>query len=331
MVLDQGVGELVLLGVGVFDIADRVRDLLDRGRDAFIALAADADGPLHRGVVADLRLPLGRDLGEIVGEDEGRARAVRAIDRVDVGVGQLQVAVQRNDLGVVPLLDLAHVDAGENVARELELARLDTGDVHGRNDAAHHGRELDEAVLGQVLTLERGVGGAEGDRLRLDLADAAARADRLVVEAGAGRLLIGFGPLRIDREGEGRAGAGDVGGLGGTGDPGGHGRENENLAHVRCPHLVAVCSAPSEHPLYDSRMTIRHENRHNARKLSSSVKDQPAPRAAPKRGRMALKAAPCPGLLSIISRPRCRSTMCLTMASPSPVPPASRLAAVSTR
>ena len=50
-----GVGQLVLLGVGVLDIADRALGLGDVVGDAFVALGADADRPLDRGVGADLR------------------------------------------------------------------------------------------------------------------------------------------------------------------------------------------------------------------------------------------------------------------------------------
>ena len=71
-------------------------------------------------------------------------------------------------------------------------------------------RELHQAVLARAPRLQRHVGGAEVDRLRVDLLDAAARADRLVVHADAGLLLVGVRPLGVDRIGEGRAGAGDV-------------------------------------------------------------------------------------------------------------------------
>ena len=72
----------------------------------------------------------------------------------------------------------------------------------------------------EVLALQRRVGGAEVDGLGLDLLDAAARADRLVVQADAGLLLVGVRPLGVDRVGEGRAGAGNVGGARGR-DKGG--------------------------------------------------------------------------------------------------------------
>ena len=92
--------------------------------------------------------------------------------------------------------------------------RLDAVEVHDRNDAAHDGRELDEADLVELGRLQRHVGRAEGDGAGGDLLDAAAGADRLIVQAVAGLLLVGVGPFGVDRIGEGRAGAGNVGGVG---------------------------------------------------------------------------------------------------------------------
>ena len=54
--------------------------------------------------------------------------------------------------------------------------------------------------------------------LAIDLLDAAARTDRLVVEADAGVVLVGVGPLGEHRIDEGRAGAGKIGGQRGARD-----------------------------------------------------------------------------------------------------------------
>ena len=86
------VGQLVLLGVGVFDIADRVLGLADIAGDAFIALGADAGRPFDRGAGADLGLPFGVRLREIVGEVEGGARTVGAAHHGDGVGGQLQLS-----------------------------------------------------------------------------------------------------------------------------------------------------------------------------------------------------------------------------------------------
>src|SRR5690606_28387585 len=87
--------------------------------------------------------------------------------------------------------------------------------------------------------------------LGFDLLDAAAGADRLVVEADAGLLLVSVGPLCVDRIGEGGAGAGNVGGMGGgkgEGRRGGHrnrnGRRAEDMSHwaCSCSDLVSAAS-----------------------------------------------------------------------------------------
>jgi hypothetical protein len=103
----------------------------------------------------------------------------------------------------------------EKLKVEHQIAGLHALEIDDRDDAPHHHRELRQADRIEFLALERRVGGAEGHGLRLDLLDAAARTDRLVIEAYAGLLLVGVGPFRIDRIGEGGAGAGYVGGVGG--------------------------------------------------------------------------------------------------------------------
>ena len=57
-------------------------------------------------------------------------------------------------------------------------------------------------ALSQFLGLERHVRRAEIDRLGLDLLDAAAGADRLVVHADAGLRPVGLGPFGVDRDRE---------------------------------------------------------------------------------------------------------------------------------
>ena len=98
-------------------------------------------------------------------------------------------------------------------------------------------------IFVELFARQRRVGGAEGHGLGLDLLDAAARADRLIVQADAGLLLIGVGPLGVDRIGEGRAGAGDVGGDGrcesGGGDEAG-GSDDGPVFQGNSPCLRAV-------------------------------------------------------------------------------------------
>src|SRR5690606_26242045 len=70
--------------------------------------------------------------------------------------------------------------------------------------------ELAEAGGVELRAVERLVGRAEVDRAGLDLGDAAARADRPVIDLVAGGGVVVGGPLRHQREDERRAGAGDL-------------------------------------------------------------------------------------------------------------------------
>src|SRR5207249_4556123 len=116
-VLDEGVGQLVLQRIRVFDIADRTADPLNIGSDPFVALA--------------------------------------------------------------------EIDVGKNGAGEPDLTGFDCGDVDHGNVAADYRRKLHQPALVQLFRLERHVRGAEIHGLVLDLPDAAAGADRLVVEVVA--------------------------------------------------------------------------------------------------------------------------------------------------
>ncbi len=211
LVHELGAGKLVVLGVGVLDVADRASHPGDAGGDPFVAARADADRPIHGRDRPDLGAPLRAHLGQIIGEDEGRAGAVGAMHDGNSLRRQLDVWIEPSQRGVVPRLDLAEEDLGQGRPVDGELARLDALDVHHRHDAADHGGKLRETVCLEIGWLERHVGGAEGHLLILDLPDPLARTDRLVVHRDAGRFLVGLGPFGIDRIGKGGAGARNLG------------------------------------------------------------------------------------------------------------------------
>src|SRR5262249_20638155 len=160
--------------------------LTDIVGDAFVALGANAARPLDRGVGTDLALPVRDGLGEIVGEQEGRAGAVGAVDHEDWRRGQLRIRIALQYPGIVPRLDLAKENLRERRAIDQELAGFDAIEIDDRHYAAHHGRELGKAILVKFLTFEWHIARAEGDGLGLDLLDAAARANRLIVQSNAG-------------------------------------------------------------------------------------------------------------------------------------------------
>src|SRR5690606_22124808 len=121
------------------------------------------------------------DLGQVVGEVEGGARTVRAVDDADLAVGQRHARVERGDGRVVPGGDLAEEDVAQQRTGQLQLARLQAFDVEHRHDAADGRRELAEAGLRKLFARQGLVARTEVDGAGLDLGDAAARADRLVV------------------------------------------------------------------------------------------------------------------------------------------------------
>jgi len=131
--------------------------------------------------------------------------------------GELRLGVQLLDGRIIPALDLTEKNFRQHIAVEREFARRHAVEIDHRHDGADHLRPLGEASGFELLGLQRLIGSAEGHRARLDLLDAAAGANRLIVKAGAGFLLVHIRPFRIDRIGEGGAGARNVHREGDTG------------------------------------------------------------------------------------------------------------------
>src|SRR5205085_7689805 len=171
-----------------------------------------ADGPARRRAGARPAFPFGADFRQVVGEHVGRAAAVRAVHDVDVARRQRHAFVGRGDGWVIPLLDLAEVDAGDGFGRELQVAG-DALNVVGEDDGAEYRRNVQELALGfgELIVFHRSVRAAEVHSLFRDLLNAGARAYRLIVESHAGVSLVIFvEPLLVNGIGEGRAGALDA-------------------------------------------------------------------------------------------------------------------------
>ena len=188
--------------------------LADVVGDALVTLGADAGRPLQRGVDANFRFPVRADLGQVVGEVIGGARSVRAMHDRDRLARQLGIGIELFDRGVVPGLDVAEEDLGERRTVEDQFAGLYAVEIDDRHDAAHDHRKLREAGFVELLARQRRVARAEGNGLGLDLLDAAARADRLIVQPVAGDFLIGVRPFCINWIGKSGAGTRNVGGFG---------------------------------------------------------------------------------------------------------------------
>ena len=157
----------------------------------------------------------GLTLDRIVRPDEGGARSVGAMHDGDRGVRQLDASIELRNRRIVPLGDLAEEDLCNGRAVEGHFTRLDARQVDDRNNRAVDDGELDEIILGDVFRCQRHVGGTESDGLGGDLLDAAARTNRLIIQADIHLLLVGVRPLGENRINEGRTGAGDIFGGGG--------------------------------------------------------------------------------------------------------------------
>ncbi len=116
----------------------------------------------------------------------------RTVHDGDFLVRQLHAWVQGGEVGVVPVGDHAAIDVGEDAAGDLDAPGLTPGRFTTGTTPADDGRELLQAVGGQVFRLQRLVGSAEVDCAGFDLLDAPARADRLIVQ-----LVAGSRPYRL--------------------------------------------------------------------------------------------------------------------------------------
>src|SRR4030095_10203809 len=209
-----GKDQPVLLGVSVLDISDRSLGVGDIIRNAFVTFGANPNRPLHRGVDADLRLPIRAHIGQVVHKVVGSARTVRTVHDRDRLTWQLRTRIKLLDRWIVPGLDFAEEDLGECRTIDGEFARLDAFEIDDRNYGTHDGGKLCKADLVKLFTFKRRVAGTKGDRLVSDLLNAAAGADRLIVKAVTGELFVGIGPFRINRVRKGGAGTRDIGCLG---------------------------------------------------------------------------------------------------------------------
>ena len=186
----------------------------------------------------------------------------------DGAFGKLHARVQLDESRIVPGLDFAQEDLGQRRTVDDEFAGLHAVQIDDHHDAAHDLRPLHQTVLFKVFGLHRSVGRAEGHGAGEDLLDAAAGADRLVVQADSGVFFIGVGPFGIDRIGEGRACAGNIGGKngsrsaddgddeGGTQQDFGHARPLRRLNCSRGAKDAARGLRLSAGQLYDAKMTL---------------------------------------------------------------------------
>jgi hypothetical protein len=149
------------------------------------------------------------------------------MDRHDRQIGQIEFRIERLERRVVPFGDRAEVDLSQRGTVDDDVARLHAGKIDDRDDTAHHHRPLRKAGLLEFRRLQRRVGGAERHGSRLDLFDARARSDGLIVQSVPSVLFIRIRPFGVDRKWKGRSSAGNIGGLRDRGRCGAHGERHD--------------------------------------------------------------------------------------------------------
>src|SRR2546422_3117734 len=131
------------------------------------------------------------------------------MDHSNVCRRQIHISVVSLDSLVVPFCDLAEKNVCDDVARKTQWPRH-TLKVVGQNHCAQYGGNV-KKLTGRGLQISIGhrrVRRAKVNRLRLNLLDPAARANRLIIDTYVWMKLAEFThPLLIKRIGKRRAGA----------------------------------------------------------------------------------------------------------------------------
>src|SRR5215469_2328321 len=112
---------------------------------------------------------------------------------------QLGVRVEILERWIIPLGDLAQEDFSERRTVNNKFTGFDTFEVHDRHYAAHDHRKLGKTALVELFAGKGSVSSTEDHGLGFDLLDAAAGANRLIVQAYVRLFLVGVGPLCVDR------------------------------------------------------------------------------------------------------------------------------------
>ncbi|OEI67460.1 hypothetical protein Cus16_2895 [Curtobacterium sp. ER1/6] len=199
LVADHELGLVEVTGAGVVDVGDGVRGAGHRRRDTRGALRRVTD-LVREGLARSLGPDVRRVRRHVLGEVLRGARVVRAVHDRDVRVRQVDAVVQRGDLRVVPLGDLAREDARDGLRVEGQVA--DAVDLVGDRDRGDVDRDVDGLGVaevegaGELLVLERGVGAGEVRRTRDEILAAGARAVRRVVDRHAGGDVLEAGGPR---------------------------------------------------------------------------------------------------------------------------------------
>ncbi len=125
----------------------------------------------------------------------------------DRHVREVECRVELLDRRIVPGGDVTQEDVRKRGSVQNHLIVGNPRNVHHRHVAADDRRKHGKAELVEIGRLQRLVGRAERHRFGLDLRNAAAGTDRLVVQMVAVHRGVRRRPFRVDRVGKSRAGA----------------------------------------------------------------------------------------------------------------------------
>jgi hypothetical protein len=119
----------------------------------------------------------------------------------DLLVGELNAGIRLGHRGIVPVLDLAKENAGQDIGCKFQLLG-DARNVIGGNNRAEHRRHMKNLHFGfrQLFVRHRPVAGPKIDRSFQQLADASTAADGLIVDLNVGICFVEFAkPFRVHR------------------------------------------------------------------------------------------------------------------------------------
>src|SRR5205807_2021458 len=126
--------------------------------------------------------------------------------------GKLGSGVDLGQGRIIPFLDFPQKNVGQNLSREVDLA-LDGGKIVSRDIRAEHCGNMEklEGSAFELLIGHGAIAGAEVDRAGLNLFNAAAAANRLIVDLNVGMQIVVFAePLGINWIGKSSARPGQI-------------------------------------------------------------------------------------------------------------------------
>src|SRR5208283_2388387 len=156
--------------------------LLHYARHALAPFASKSDWPAYGEALADMAFPFGTDGSKISGEDVRGAAAVGTMHHDDAPVGKIDFGIVLLDGSILPILDRAEINTRECLWAQLQ-GLFELFQVIGYAHRSSALRDLHQSRhLLQLFVIERGVGRAKIHHPVLELLNASAAANRLIID-----------------------------------------------------------------------------------------------------------------------------------------------------